>query len=342
MPHEGPLCVSLEPLSGKILSIAATWQRVAARAADRHYALTPEWLGAWWEATVDRDELWCVRISEGDGADVAVGLLERGIGGRWRFAGGDVSPQRGLLCARGAEDAVWRAFWSSGLRYLPRAAECEAQGLAAWLPIPRRAQRWEQLTFGMVLPGSFDEYLRERRPGTRRALKTKLRRLDKAGGSVAVVPVVRRAEALERFLELHTRNAAAKGERHAQIDRRLTRLLAAVRPSSDVRLRLLELRVGDVVRGVTVRLDHAGTAYFYNAGVDPEWSRLSPGICLELASIRDAIGLGSRRFDLGPGDWRYKRDLGGVAERRVRVVVPSRSPRGLVLLLARRAHGRWR
>jgi len=55
---------------------------------------------------------------------------------------------------------------------------------------------------------------------------------------------------------------------------------------------------------------------------------LSPGILLELASIRDAIERGVVRYDLGPGDYPYKRDLGARRETRVSVQVVSAGIRG--------------
>jgi CelD/BcsL family acetyltransferase involved in cellulose biosynthesis len=79
---------------------------------------------------------------------------------------------------------------------------------------------------------------------------------------------------------------------------------------------------------VTVRLDHGATGFFFNAGMDPDAGQLSPGVNLELASIRDAIERGLQRFDLGPGLYRYKSDLGGVTQARYQLVVVSPALRG--------------
>jgi hypothetical protein len=193
----------------------------------------------------------------------------------------------------------------------------------------------------MDLPGSFDAYLKDRSPGTRKGLKSKLRRIEREDAAVvpvAAAPSRPRSSASWRC----TPGARRQGEDHPDVDDRLAALLAAL-PSGEVDLRLFELRGSDgAVAGVTVRLDHGGTGYFYNAGIDPDRGTLSPGVVLELASIRDAIDRGLERFDFGPGDYRYKRDLGGVETMRFRAVASSRTLRGVALYGARAARDRLR
>ena len=331
-----PPRVGLERIApGEVAGAAHAWRSVAADAVDPHYALTPEWLGAW-AVSADPGPLALVRVG-----DLAVGLLEQRPGGRWIFAGGDASPQRRLLCRRGAEDEAWRALWG-WLGDARGAGELEAHGVPVGVPVPRRATLTEQPSFAAGLPESFDAFLQARSPGTRKGLKSKLRRLERAGATVAEVPDSGRHAALDRFVALHRRRAASKGEEHPDVDDRLTALLEALPAEGGIALRLFELRADDDVAGVTVRLDHGGTGYFYNAGIDPDRTELSPGVSLELASIRDAIERGLGRFDFGPGDYRYKRDLGGVPESRFRAVVPRRSLRGVGLRLARAGYARVR
>ena len=160
----------------------------------------------------------------------------------------------------------------------------------------------------LSLPDSFEAYLAGRSPGTRKGLKGKLRRVEREGGTARAVSAPERDGALSDFVRLHTLRARAKGEEHPQIDDRLARMLAMLGDD----LRAFELLVGGERIAVTLRLDRNGVAHFYNGGSNPAWAHLSPGIVVELASIRDAIGRGLRQYDLGPGDFRYKRDLGGM------------------------------
>lgn len=304
---------------------------MAESSSDPHYALTWEWLVAW-AKIYDPGPLALLRVG-----DVALGLLELRRPGRWRFAGGPVTPQRRLLCARGSEEAAWRAVWGWLEQEARGCAELKGFGLPGAVPVPRWARLVCEPAYALPLPDSFDDYLAGRPPGTRKGLKGKLRRLQREGAAVTAVGAPDLRPALDRFVDLHGRRAAAKGERHPHVDTRLARLLGALPEDGAVAPRVFELRAGTSVAGVTVRLDHGGTGYFYNAGIDPAHAALSPGVSLELASIQDAIDRGLRRFDLGPGDYRYKHDLGGAPAPRFRATVARRSASGLALRTARAA-----
>jgi CelD/BcsL family acetyltransferase involved in cellulose biosynthesis len=97
------------------------------------------------------------------------------------------------------------------------------------------------------------------------------------------------------------------------MDADLLALLERLGTSEGAALRVFELRVAGRRAGISVRIDRPGGrgAWFFNAGFDPAHGQLGPGVVLELESIRDAIARGHDHFDLGPGLWRYKLDLGG-------------------------------
>jgi len=100
------------------------------------------------------------------------------------------------------------------------------------------------------------------------------------------------------------------------------------RPGPGLGVVLTTLSQDRATLAVTVRLDVGRRSWFYNAGFDPQASRLSPGLVVELASIRDAIERGQQTYDLGPGDYRYKRDLGGQERELLRITATSSSPAG--------------
>jgi CelD/BcsL family acetyltransferase involved in cellulose biosynthesis len=310
-------------------AMEATWQELELLSEPAHYSLTHEWLAAW--AAVYRPRvLLLVRIREGERLQ-ALGLLEQQPGGRWRFAGGEVTPHRRLLCAPQSEAAVWTewARWLEANR--SRWSLLEGRGL------PAVASALSPMTFELVpeyalaLPGSFEDYLAARSPGTRRGLRQKLNRLPRFEAAVREIEPAGHAAALERFVAFHGARARDKGERHPAVDARLSRLLLALPTAGGVTLRLFELTARGRAIGVTVRLDHGPAAYFYNAGFDPGYGYVSPGVVLELESIRDAIERGFATFDLGPGDYRYKLDLGGQRRDTHRLVAASPSWRGSAL-----------
>ena len=312
--------VSVEPVAG-LDGVEDEW-RALERALPPDYGVGFDWLSAWARVYAPA-ALRLVRVGP-PGEPLALGLIEERPGSRWELAGAPVSGHRGLLA--GDQTAAWAALdgwlrahpgeWSLLLgQTVPPAARALPGARAREVPL---------LAFD--LPASPEAHLAARPPVHRKALKQKLRRAEREGAAVREVAPERRAEALRTFVELHRQRTRAKGERHPQIDERLVELLLAVR--GDLTLRAFELVAGERVLGVTVRLDLRDTAFFYNAGIDPAAARLGPGVVLELASIRDAIERGLRRYDLGPGDYRYKRDLGGVVHPRYDFAAASPTVRG--------------
>lgn len=295
---------------GDPAALAAEWRALEDRARPSPY-LSWDWVEAWLTVYRPRRAL-LVRIGE-PGAPVALGVIDASAGKRWQFAGLPVTTQRGLLVAEADRATAWQALGAELRRRRGEWASLRLAGVApeaAALPGVRLAP---MPSWVVDLPDSFDAYLAERSPTQRKGHKQKLRRLEKAGGEVVLVDAAGHAAALERFLALHEARAAVKGERHSQMNDDLAALLGRLGAAGGSHLRVFELRVAGEPAGVSIRLDRGedGGAWFYNAGFDPEHHRLGPGVLLELGSIRDAIGRGHRRFDLGPGLWRYKTDLGG-------------------------------
>jgi CelD/BcsL family acetyltransferase involved in cellulose biosynthesis len=335
------LTTDVHALSPQALgTIGAEWTELERLSERPHYSLAHGWLTAW--ATVYRPRrLLLVRVTARDGTPRALGLIHAEPGRRWRFAGGAVSPHRRLLCPE-HESAAWAAWGHWLAQHRARWAVLEGSGVpdaAGSVPGARLEPAPE---FALSLPEDFDAYLRARSSGTRR----KFNRLARFDAAVREVEPARHAATLERFVALHAARAEQKGERHPVVDGRLCRLLLALPAASTPHLRLFELTAAGRTLGVTIRIDHGSTAYFYNAGFDPAASAMSPGIVLELASIRDAIESGLARFDLGPGDYRYKRDLGGERRdngRRLIATSPSRlgAAAGVAYRLRRTARARF-
>lgn len=296
---------AIDPL-GDRAALAEQWRALEAQTEAPPY-LAWDWTAAWLDVFAPADPA-VVRIGS---PPIAIGLIER-RGRRWAFAGAPVSPTRGLLVADGHEQAAWSALadalrersdWTSlSLAGMPEAARALPGAALETLP-----------SYVVDLPDDFEAYLSERPSTQRKGLRQKLRRIEKARAEISIVAPPGHPEALREFLRLHGLRAAAKGERHPQMDDTLGAMLARLDETTTPALRFLVLEVDGATVGVSVRLDRgeAGGAWFYNGGFDPAHHRLGPGVALELASIRDAIGRGHRRFDLGAGYWRYKTDLGG-------------------------------
>jgi len=325
---------------GALASLAGEWSALEARTGAPSPYLTYEWLSRW--AEVYRPRVLLLVSGREDGVLVALGLIEVPRRGVWHFAGRPVTPERGLLCLPGREAEVWSAFGSWLEEHSGRWALLTGEGLdesVATLP----GTKHEPVTVTRLdLPETFDEYLAGRSSMTRRTLRKKIRRVERAGGAVLEVGEEERREAIETCVRLHTARTLAQGERHPAVDHRLAQMLEAVGRSLSFELRVFTLSFSERPVAVFVRLDHGLTAYGYQIGVDPEADALSPGIVIQLRALENAIEQGMRRLDMGPGAYRYKTDLGGVPFTRYRLTATCGSVRGQALALGMRARSRAR
>lgn len=302
--------------AGEIERLASDWRELELRAQDVNLYSTFDWLSAWATA-YEPKRLLLIRIVANRGELIALGLVELSRLRGWRFAGSSVTSRRSLLCAKGQEDAAWRALarwlnenplaWSTfeGAE-VPRSAES----------IPG-ARLSANVTPVLATPESWDSYLASLSSKRRADVRRRLRLTDSANLEVRETPVSEMDGALEDFLRLHHLRTDFKGERHPDIDLRLTRLLATLASHSSVRVSLVEIRRAGARIAVRISLEHLGVLYLYNHGWDPEFASLAPGIVLALNSIEEATDRKVSVIDMGAGEQSYKMGLGAVAERRL-------------------------
>jgi CelD/BcsL family acetyltransferase involved in cellulose biosynthesis len=327
---------SLDPSA--LSTVREQWLQLEGASEPSPY-LTYDWLESW-VAVYEPSPLRLVRIATADRGVIAIGLLEELSGRRLRFAGGQVTPLRGLLSSPEDQSRAWTMLggWLAAHRRAWTYLEADGAPAAAAV-LPRavtNVSRW----FAFELSSSFATYLESRPSSTRRSLVRKLRDAERAGAVAAAVQPAGVPEAIDTFVELHASRARAKREVHAHIDDRLALMLQRIASRGRPELRVVALEQEQRTLAVTVRFDNRGRSCFFNAGFEPSASRLSPGIVVELASIRDAIERGNHWYDLGPGDYRYKRDLGGLARDLIRVRATSGSIAGRIALAAIRTHER--
>ncbi len=300
-----------------------SWRRLEAAAPDAAPFLCFDWLSAW--ARTHDPERLAVLIAGSPEAPLALGLIERARGDRWRFGGWPVSATRGLLVAAGAEDEAWMALggWlRAGSR---RWATLDAEGVLAGVParLPGvRAVPSDSLV--LQLPDSVEAYLASRSREIRRAA----RRATRTGAELHRVPAADAEAALADFVRLHAVQWQAKGAQHVAMGTRLAALLGALRDVPSTELHLGELVLDGRRVAVSVALSRGDVHWNYNFGLDPAALPLGPGIALQQLAIREAIEGGRHRFDMGPGIHAYKLRAGGVVDDRVDVLAVSATARG--------------
>jgi CelD/BcsL family acetyltransferase involved in cellulose biosynthesis len=296
------------------------WRLLESRSAEATPFLSHDWLSAWL-SVYEPKRVALVRAGEADGTTTALGLLEQGGHGRWYFAGAPVTSQRGLLCATEVEGRSWHALGSWLTEHRRDWSTLVGEGVsaaAAGLPSARLVAAPVAV---VDLPDSFDAYLAARSRHCEKEMRRKLRVLEMRGLELRRPLDAERA--LGELARLHRIRAESRNESHPQVDSRLVRMLASLVDASAMKLALLELAIGERTLGVIAGLEYGDTLYAYNSGVDTTEPGLSPGIVLMLGLIRCAIADGFRRVDLGPGEYRYKRELGGVPSERFQLAVSS-------------------
>lgn len=333
------LRVELVPLDAAGFGqLEASWRALERRAQDITPYLSYDWLSCWVE-TYRPARLAVIRILDEGGDTRALGLVEAiGRGDVWRFAGWPITPDRRLLCAGGAEAVAWNAL-SRWLATGPvGVAGLDGDGgghMVLSLPdVLTEDIPW----FACDLPASFDAYMADRPGATRRRLRQRLRQLEREHGYVDSAEDLR--EALGEMVRLHVARAEAHGKRRKQMDDRLVTMLASLAGRETVRLLVTRVVASDEVAGVAVHLDFQRTRHFYNAGVRE--APFGAGVVLELDAIRGAIDRDLAQFDFGAGDYRYKRELGGVAEARYEFLSVPPTRRGTWIRLRHSARGRLR
>jgi CelD/BcsL family acetyltransferase involved in cellulose biosynthesis len=87
----------------------SAWRELERSARDRASPyLSFDWLSSWLEIYAP-DRVAVIRVTSDHGV-AALGLVDQGRGGHWRFAGHQVTPHRALLCVD--DDA---SAWVAGL-----------------------------------------------------------------------------------------------------------------------------------------------------------------------------------------------------------------------------------
>jgi CelD/BcsL family acetyltransferase involved in cellulose biosynthesis len=122
------------------------------------------------------------------------------------------------------------------------------------------------------------------------------------------------ASGLSDLFRLHAARWQARGEPGVLADPAVQRFHydAAPRLARAGLLRLVSLRVGGNVAGVSYGFGHAARAFAYISGIDPGFGFESPGVLLYADAIERALAEGAREFHFLRGRERYKYQWGAV------------------------------
>lgn len=298
----------------------AEWEALLPQSTSHAVFQTPLWHRTWWEEMGGQAELKLTSLRE-DGTLVGVAPLMQRDGVMTFLGSTDLWDYHDFVMATGREGELYpllfqslsKQSWkqmdlvslpasSAALRYLPELAK--ACGYSTEVT-------QEDVSPGIALPASWDDYLMVLSGKDRHELRRKLRRLEGEGsyrfytvnGSSAL------DGALEDFFTLMKDSRQDKAVfMTAEREHFFRRMGQELAKAGILRLFFMEIAGQRVASALC--FDYGGTRFLYNSGYNPEYGSLSVGLLLKALCLKQAIEDGSRYFDFLRGNERYKYDLG--------------------------------
>ncbi len=311
-------------------AVARVWEEILERRSWSSVFLTPAWQETWWEEFGREEELRLYAVGPED-APLGVAPLHLREG-RLMFLGDTDLFDYHDFITEDAEfyPALFECIEQEPWRTLDLASVPEWTATFELLPAAARERGYEvrieheDVSPGIELPGSWEEYLGGFRKKDRHELRRKLRRLESAGEvSLRLSDGGTFDRDLGVFQEVMAESREEKREfltpeRQGFFDRIARRMLELGG------LRLFQLELDGELLASALTFDYAGRRLLYNSGFRVEHSWLSPGLLLKALCVREAIESGLGYFDLLRGAEAYKHRLGARDHSVYRIVAARR------------------
>ena len=180
----------------------------------------------------------------------------------------------------------------------------------------------EDVTSGIGLPGTWDEYLGLLNKKDRHELRRKIRRMDSQTDWkwYSVTDPAEVKECLGEFIKLMRQSRADKDEFMTPERERFFYNITQ-RMSELGLLQLYFLEMDGTTVATSLCFDYGGSRLLYNSGYDPEYAYYSVGLLLNAMCLKDAIERGLTYFDFLRGPEPYKAHLGGQQRNLYQMVV---------------------
>ena len=302
------------------IQLGPEWEALLARCPRQSVFQTPLWHHLWWEELGGDAELRLTTLRE-DGELVGLAPLMSkdnvlsflGDTDLWDYHDFVVTPGREGEFFSTLLDAVGEQEWTQfDLKSVPEHSQClehlaevaRARGYAVEV-----AQ--EDVSPGLALPSSWDDYLMGLSKKDRHELRRKFRRLEQQANYhwYSVNGASSLQGTLDDFFALMRDSRQDKAvfltpEREHFFQRMATELAQA-----DL-LKIFFMEIDGVRVASALCFDYSQTRFLYNSGYNPEYYPLSVGLLTKAMCLREAISEGKEYFDFLRGDEPYKYDLG--------------------------------
>ena len=306
--------------------IESDWESVLQDSPVDTLFLTPQWQEVWWDTFGDGQTMCGFSYPMPDGAPgdgvAAIASLAKS-GDTASFVGNqDTFDYNDFPIKKGHEEGFYRALLESleeqDIRMLRLDSLRESSPTLELLPDIARSRGYtveieqEDVTSGICLPGTWDEYLGLLNKKDRHELRRKLRRMDSKTDWkwYSVSEPEQAGERLGEFISLMRLSRTDKDEfmtpERERFFHNITQRMAEL---GQLQLYFLDLDGATVATSLC--FDYGGSRLLYNSGYDPEYSYFSVGLLLNAMCLKDAIDQGLTYFDFLRGPEPYKAHLGG-------------------------------
>lgn len=301
--------------------IQGEWEGLLSMSSVNTLFLTPQWQEIWWDTFGDGRGMAGFYVRQPEGIT--------GIASLWRrdstislMGTTETFDYNDFMVRPGYEsdffDTLLRSLEDEGCDTLELFSLVENSPTLQHLPELARQRGYavdvseEDVTPGLDLPSSWDDYLAGLTKKNRHELRRKLRRLDTVENWrwYYLDDADQVSQRMDDFFELMAQSDPEKAQymtpQREQFFRRITRRTAELGL-----LKLFFLEIEGQVVATSLCFDYDESRLLYNSGYNPEFSYYSVGLLLNAICLRDAIEGGAHYFDFLRGPEPYKYHLGG-------------------------------
>ncbi|MDA0263173.1 MAG: GNAT family N-acetyltransferase [Chloroflexi bacterium] len=301
--------------------IQADWESVLKDCPADTLFISPDWQKVWWDSFGDGRTMVGFSYPNSDGVAGIASLAKQGdtvsfVGSQDTFDYNDFAIRPGN--EEGFYETLLDCMEDQDCRLLRLDSLRDDSTTLDLLPDMARSRGFtveieeEDVTSGIDLPGTWDEYLGLLNKKDRHELRRKLRRMDSQTDWkwYSLSEPAQVAERLDEFISLMRQSRPDKDEfmtpEREAFFHSMTQRMAELG-----RLKLYFLDMDGSTVATCMCFDYRDSRLLYNSGYDPEYAYYSVGLLLNAMSLKDAIDQGLSYFDFLRGPEPYKAHLGG-------------------------------
>lgn len=305
------------------------WNEILSQSNDANIQLTYEWLSIWWEVFGNDKKLSLITVTDGDKIiGIAPLIITRIIGKaglvlrKLTFIGYGITDYHNLIIANEKREEALRIlidFIIDHKKNWDVVHFNNIRGDSPNLPILRNILEDTSLTVTeriniqspyISIDRDWTSYFNALSKNVRSDIRRRLNylsRMEKAE-LIHLHKVEDITGTLDIIKSIHVKCRQAKGETSLYADENKFKFVSMIMKQFSDRkwLDIVFLKLNDRIIAYSLGFVYDNTVSYWNAGFDPEFSKLSPGKMLLYHWIRDSFEAGYREFDFMIGEEPYK------------------------------------